>query len=101
MAEQVHRVWQTTVGDIELVEYADGDIAIQKIDSLKGFVLSPKQVRKFITIAKLIKSESDRLDWKAGNNCAGDSFSSVLIPKTTNRMHSAIGTSGFGSLNQN
>jgi hypothetical protein len=77
------RVWEASIGTVELFEYADGDITIQERDSndseslrarfnSTGFVLSPTQADRLVTVGRLLVNAQTPDTWKLGENCVGD-----------------------------
>lgn len=96
MSEIAERVWETIIADIEVVQYDDGDVAIQQDTNREGslgagFVLNPKQVSKFVTRAELIKKESTPIDWTVGANCVGSKFVIKFDPNADDTAEYALG----------
>lgn len=96
MSDTAERVWETVIADIEVVQYDDGDIAIQHDFDREGcrgagFVLNPKQVSKFVTRAELIKNESTPIDWTVGANCVGSKFVIRYNPNADDTAEYALG----------
>lgn len=82
----IERVRETAIGRLELLEYADGDITIQRDspedDSLgAGFVLAPAQVDRLTTIGNCLLSATDRQQWQLGENCVGDRTFLRFLPQ--------------------